>query len=313
MRNVAILTELTNIRFASVGCRNHFMETAMTKHHPFCWLAMSLLASVAASNVAAQSWLDPALNEPLPQYRSMGAPAMPAARYPLEQPEAEYAQPVQEALQSPDPTISVFVNPPPQQPASTPLPSLPPAKATAIRKEQKTKDPKLATKIAKKKRTPVVDYSIYRDYSAYPIDPRKPCSPCTGGPQCRCGRCRGLGNHGKPYQERELGGCECGKQKFPRRHPQFSVYWPRPFSAKLDERNPQSAAARYSGCQPKRCVDAFDHLIDFRLVNYQRTDNGYCGPELDPYGCLGEQASLNAGIGYRVAEVPIERYPASKR
>ena len=282
----------------------------MTIHHTFCWLATGMLTLFSASELAAQDWLDPALNQPLPQYVPTGTQAMPVARYPLAQPEAAMTDSVQENPSASDQPASVLTNP--TLPTPRPLPKTPAADASIFRPSVKPAQKPLATKNpVAKKRLPVVDHSIYRDYSAYPIDPRKPCSPCTGGPQCGCGCCKGLGHHGKPYQDRDLGGCECNKQKFPRRHPQFSVYWPRPFSAKLDERNPQAAAARYSGCQSKRCVDMFDHLIDFKLINYQRTDNGYCGPESDPYGCLGEQASLNAGIGYRVAEVPVERYPGS--
>ena len=278
----------------------------MTIHHTFCWLAIGMVALVSAGELAAQDWLDPALNQPLPQYVPAGAQSMPVTRYPLEQPELVTTAPIQNDPLATDQPTSVLANP--QLPTPRPLPSTPAANADIARPPAK---PLATKKPVAKKRAPVIDRSIYRDYSAYPIDPRKPCSPCNGGTHCGCGRCKKLGNHGKPYQERELGGCKCGKQKFPRRHPQFSVYWPRPFSAKLDERNPQAAAARYNGCQSKRCVDVFDHLIDFKLVDYQRTDNGYCGPEADPYGCLGEQASLNAGIGYRVAELPEQRYPGS--
>lgn len=130
-----------------------------------------------------------------------------------------------------------------------------------------------------------IDYSIYRDTNPYPIDPRKPCSQCTLGPSdCRC---KILGNQGRPYQEKELGGCQCNS-RHPWKHPEFSVHWPRPFSAKLDERHPEAAAARYSACQPKRIVDVFDSLSTLKISNYKRTDNGYCGPNSDPYGCLSE-------------------------
>ena len=146
---------------------------------------------------------------------------------------------------------------------------------------------------AKKKKDavqkPVLNFDIYRNASQYPIDPRKANNPCTQGADCGCG-CRHskrYGVNGRPYQPREPGGYTCGA-KCPNKRPQFSVYWPRPLSAKLDERNPDRAAARYSGCQEKKLVDVFDRLTNFRLIDYQRTDNGYCGPESDPYGCLGE-------------------------
>lgn len=128
-----------------------------------------------------------------------------------------------------------------------------------------------------------VDYSIFRDRSPYPVDPRKPYRPCLTG------KCRsiGLGHGGRPYQEREPGGCQCDS-RHPWKHPNFSVHWPRPFSAVLDEHHPEQAAARYTACPKKRCVDIFDGLSSFKLSGYQRTDNGYCGPGSDPYGCPGE-------------------------
>ena len=101
----------------------------------------------------------------------------------------------------------------------------------------------------------------------------------------------------------EPGACRCNKKK-PFKHPQFSVYWPRPFSAKLDEAFPKAAAKRSEPCQEKRVVDMFDRLADFKLINYHRTDNGYCGRGADPYGCLGEskQAIRVAELGQVVGQ-----------
>ena len=188
-----------------------------------------------------------------------------------------------------------------------PQKSTPPVLATetGVQKPAGNKSSKID---AKKKpaptlRQPSVNYNIYRDVSAYPIDPRKPNNPCSQTSNCRCGSC-GIGKtglYGQPYQPREPGGYNCGKRCSNKR-PQFSVYWPRPLSAKFDERNPERAAARYSGCQSSKLVDVFDRLANFRLVDYQRTDNGYCGPGSDPYGCLGE--SKVSGLGYRVQSVP---------
>lgn len=145
---------------------------------------------------------------------------------------------------------------------------------------------------AKAKKTaqshPVIDYAIYRDRSQFPIDPRKPCSTCLRSvTNCQCGinhgQC-GPGNHGRPHQDREAGGYSCGKN-CPDKRPMFSVYWPRPFSAKHTPGHPDR-------CNCDQCAtrvnDWFDHLIDFKLIDYQRKDNGYCGPGADPYGCLGE-------------------------
>jgi hypothetical protein len=108
--------------------------------------------------------------------------------------------------------------------------------------------------------------------------------------------------------DKEPGGCLCGKKKQPK-HPQFSVYWPRPFSACLDNQFPEKAAQRYEPCQKKRYVDVFDSLENFKLIKYERKDNGYCGRDADPYGCLGESRyrSRVAGINDNVLRVPSDR------
>ena len=199
--------------------------------------------------------------------------------------------------QLPKPAMSVpRVTTPPVGPiAITPakkIPRISPATNKAAKK--KVSDKKVAKAKDKKKvkpePQPVLNNDIYRDQSLYPIDPRKPNWPCGGGncqQGCQCQRCLTLGNQGRPYHEKALGGCKCDSCK-PNKHPNFSVHWPRPFSAKLDAHHPEAANARYAACQPKRIVDVFDGLSTFKLSNYKRTDNGYCGPGADPYGCVGE-------------------------
>ena len=125
---------------------------------------------------------------------------------------------------------------------------------------------------------PMINDRIYRVADPFPIDPRKPNSPCLGGEDCRS--CR-LGNAGRPHQDRAPGGCHCDQRR-PCRFPDLSVHWPRPFSAKLDQRFPGH------GCPTPRAIDLIDGLSSFKLLNYQRSDNGYCGPGADPFGCLGE-------------------------
>ena len=149
-----------------------------------------------------------------------------------------------------------------------------------------------------------VDYSIYRDMNSYPIDPRKPCNKCQQ--PCQSGQCL-LGNGGRPYQEREPGGCQCGS-KHPCKRPNVSVYWPRPLSAK-QAMNPKGECRRR---KLEAFVDRFDPLAKVKLVNYQRKDNGYCGPGSDPYGCLGESKIGQStpvptgvkGIGYQFPSEP---------
>jgi hypothetical protein len=171
----------------------------------------------------------------------------------------------------------------------------------------------------KKRNPPAISYDIYRDRNPFPIDPRKPCGICTNPADrtgCGCGPLFDApGLHGKPFQESEPGACECGKKKCGKCSPMFSVYWPRPFSAKLDEHFPGKADQRYSPCQKKRIVDVFDKFADFKLIDYQRKDNGYCGEDSDPYGCLGENrmiASGVAGVGYRFPSVPVDRSASRK-
>ena len=184
-------------------------------------------------------------------------------------------------------------------------PSVKPSAKKTEPKQTKAKK-KTKAKATAAPRKPTLNYNIYRDQSAYPIDPRKPNNPCTQAHNCGCAGCLAgrAGAYGRPHQPREPGGYACGKN-CPNKRPQFSVYWPRPFSAKRDERDPESAAARYQGCQPKRLIDGFDRLVNFRLIDYQRTDNGYCGPGSDPYGCLGESKVVNANLGYQMQTQPV--------
>lgn len=162
---------------------------------------------------------------------------------------------------------------------------------------------------------PTLSWELYRDTSKYPIDPRKPCSVCkreTGSCQCGCvggHQCLKPGNQGKPYQDLEPGGRNCNGHCGCRNRPEFSVYWPKPFSAKRANNQ-----CNQCGCGCKACEgtgpkvnDLFDHLADFKLIKYQRTDNGYCGPNADPWGCLGEERSRAAGIGFRFPSEPVQR------
>ena len=225
---------------------------------------------------------------------------------------------------SPQTQTPQMIRNPLDQSANKPAESNPTAKLPAVSKKQKSKtkqrvDKKTAATKKKQPNPPVISYDIYRDRNPLPIDPRKPCGICTNpNRHCGCGNgcrahCDAPGLHGKPYQEREPGACRCGDKKLAKSKPMFSQYWPRPFSAKLDEHFPQQAADRYRPCQKKRIVDAFDKFADFKLIDYQRKDNGYCGEDSDPYGCLGESriiASGVAGVGYRFPSVPVDRSAA---
>jgi len=206
-------------------------------------------------------------------------------------------------------------------PAATPppsdLPTAPTAKKKASPKKGAAKKPdakKKKKKEKEKQHLPTVSYAVYRDQNPLPIDPRKPGGICTNpnlDDGCDCGGYRDIpGRHGKPYQEREPGGSRCTDKKCGERSAVFSAKWPRPFSAKLDEHFPKRAAERYCPCQKKRIVDVYDRFIDFKLINYQRHDNGYCGDGADPYGCLSESRMVATGVsavGHRFSPVPVDR------
>ncbi len=144
-----------------------------------------------------------------------------------------------------------------------------------------------------------LDFSQFRDHNRYPIDPRKPCNTCVRPPQVQPVTKLDLpGLYGRPHMDDEPGGCRCGKKSCPKCSDR-SIYWPLPGSARMDARNPQRAMEREQHCR-KRINDLFDPLVDFKLIDYKRKDNGYCGPGSDPYGCLGESRHSGVtGIGFR--------------
>lgn len=235
-----------------------------------------------------QTWpaYHPPVTQSVPQY---------VPRYPLDD-DAPVAQP---PVNQPTPTVTPKKKtraPQPvrskQQPMNNSVaPKAKAKKATPTKAVAKKAKPKPKKKAEKKELPPHygLDYSIYRDRNPIPIDPRKPCNPCLRPESLNRGKCgcRLPGKNGVPYVETEPGKCECGK-KHPNKKPTFSVHWPRPFSANLDERFPEKAAERYSPCQKKRIVDILDPLSTFKISNFKRKDNGYNGIGSDPFGCLGE-------------------------
>lgn len=237
----------------------------------------------------AQSWPinNPEVREPVPQY---------SPRYPLTSPKQAHTDPqsnaptpvveADEALQQ-DPSVTngtsfstsrsaVDRHELPDPASRHVAPGQPTGTAKAI--ESNTRASKHASN----------NWNPYRNGNAFPIDPRKPCNRCARPVATQpLFACNLPGLKGRPYIDVEPGACQCNKKK-PFKHPEYSVFWPRPFSAKLDGCFPNAAAKRNGPCQQKCVVDVFDRLADFKLINYHRTDNGYCGRGADPYGCLGE-------------------------
>ena len=148
-------------------------------------------------------------------------------------------------------------------------------------------------------------FSVYRDPNWHPVDPRKPCNRCTHPHANRPGSRIALpGWCGRPYRDKEPGGCYCGKCCGVTKHAKFSPYWPsagNAFREELCPRLSQRKAARESNPEAFHLTNAFDGLANFRLINYHRKDNGYCGCHADPYGCLGESREFSrvSGIGFR--------------
>ena len=91
------------------------------------------------------------------------------------------------------------------------------------------------------------------------------------------------GLHGQPYQDRELGGCCCGRKQ--NLSPGFSAYWPRPLTGLQVVNNKDNYPFDCPGPRPR---DRMDVLANFKLFPNARCDNGYSGPYCDPFGCLGE-------------------------
>jgi hypothetical protein len=251
-------------------------------------IVFALFVSGSDSLLQGQDWhiSNPPVSQSQPQYRP-GSTATPIEN-------AKKLMPPQKQIQQQlQPSV-------PQQPVSRyPLSdnanravvkSLSPTTPTTPAAKQGHKEPKQPYGL---------DFSEYRDYNQFPIDPRKPCNTCVRPPQVQPVTKHHLtGLFGRPHMEKEPGGCRCGKKGCPKCSDR-SIYWPLPRSARMDARHPQRAMAREQNCR-KRINDLFDPLADIKISNYKRKDNGYCGTGSDPYGCLGESRQRGvSGIGFR--------------
>ena len=272
------------------------------------FVAFALLSVGMPVAGIAQDWRDPALQQPVRQYFS-------GNRYPLNG--------ADDAVTAAPAELPKAGKTAPAAKPKTVLKDKAPAAKPAVDKKTASKPKKKSDKKTAKAKTkpkakpkvdphhPVKTWDVYRDRSPYPIDPRKPCSVCKRKVgDCNCG-CQakdcGIGNRGMPWRDTEPGGRSCGKKCCGDKRPEFSVYWPKPWSAKRESRNGCCEACGHANCRCRKVNDLFDHLVNFRLIDYQRKDNGYCGEDADPYGCLGESRTQVAGAGFRFPSAPFRQ------
>lgn len=154
---------------------------------------------------------------------------------------------------------------------------------------------------------------IELDRRPYPIDSRKPCNICTRPNDWKAIPVVDLpGLRGRPHLDKPVGGCTCGK-KCGDQHPMVSQHWSLPFSAIRENKRPNFSAWLEDPCRP-RFTNVYDRIGDFKLIPYQRKDNGYCGVGRDPYGCLGESRQLQSrvsGLQFRQPGEPVFGSPTT--
>ncbi len=93
------------------------------------------------------------------------------------------------------------------------------------------------------------------------------------------------GLFGRPYRDQLPGGCVCGQPSGITRSPDASVYWSAPMSSLAQQRNP-AFHCWWETTGRQQAFAPIDSLGQFSGVAFRRTDNGYCGPSADPYGCV---------------------------
>jgi len=261
-----------------------------------------LLQSMSAL-VSAQQWhiSNPPVEQSVPQYRSS---------YPLhDEPDQSELPPAKALEELPTPLPKVVPDnlptlnaPVPVQKLLPPLPMAPqhlPPRASAppaANPQPTNRGSQVENPPANLPQTKLahpsfgLDFSEYRNRETFPADPRQPCNVCTRPAAVLADSYHNNwpGYRGMPHREEEPGGCRCGKKDAPKQD-QMSVYWSRPFSAiKNDDELRDLDPATGQPCPKKRLSDRLDSLATFKLIDYQRSDNGYCGRGADPYGCLGE-------------------------
>ncbi len=95
------------------------------------------------------------------------------------------------------------------------------------------------------------------------------------------------GWRGQPYYERMDEVCSC-EHKRGLSFKNLSVHWPSPFSVYVDHSCFGDVCRTSSNTMVPRFRDCLDRLANIRLLPPVRRDSGYCGPDCDPYGLLGE-------------------------
>lgn len=110
---------------------------------------------------------------------------------------------------------------------------------------------------------------------------------------------------GQPWSDTPPGGCECGNHRKLTNY-NFSSHWPAPFSVVMDYAKGGNHRHRMSDTRNTRLRDKLDALANFRLLAPVRRDNGYCGPDCDPFGHVGQSRRC---LDSEVMPEPVERAP----
>jgi hypothetical protein len=99
-------------------------------------------------------------------------------------------------------------------------------------------------------------------------------------------RARIYGWRGQPWYDRESGGCRCGKHSGITQY-NVSSHWPSPFSVLIDHGRQGTHWKKTTDTTRPRFRDHLDVLAGLRLLPPVRCDNGYTGPDCDPWGLPG--------------------------
>lgn len=92
---------------------------------------------------------------------------------------------------------------------------------------------------------------------------------------------------GRPYRDEVEDGCRCGKKSCLTYYNAY-CHWPSPFSVLIDHGRSGCKWGNGTDTTRPRLRDKLDVFANVRLLPPVRHDNGYCGPQCDPYGIVGK-------------------------